>query len=135
MRASVGSKGGGGITGTSPRASKAREAPRTSTTSTGLTKATKKDLIDTKAFAGVSSSIDKVSESTHVASDTAKQYAGMMGIAVDKNGVAAVSAKTLATAVSTVSKAYANASQSGDEYLKALNTFSGRPVRLRTGPR
>jgi ABC-type Fe3+-hydroxamate transport system substrate-binding protein len=63
---------------------------------TQLTKATKKDLIDTKAFAGVSSSIDKVSESTHVASDTAKQYAGMMGIAVDKNGVAAVSSKTLA---------------------------------------
>ena len=92
--------------------------------SKGLTDAIKKDLSDTKAFAGVSSSIDKVSQSTQVGSKTAQTYAQMLGIVVDKNGVAAVSAATLQAAVDTVSKAYNTATQAGSDFLGALNSFS-----------
>jgi hypothetical protein len=90
----------------------------------GLIDAVKKDLIDTKALSGVSASIDKVSQSTMVAAGTATTYAQMLGIAVDKNGVAAVSSDTLAKAVQTVSDAYANSTQTGDGFLAALNSFS-----------
>lgn len=89
-----------------------------------LTKAAQRDLTDTKAFAGVSSSIDKVSASSVVGSDTAKAYAQMLGIVVDKNGIAAVSSKTLDNAIKTVSSAYAEGTQTGQEFLSELQTFS-----------
>ncbi|MCW2496351.1 phage tail tape measure protein, partial [Jatrophihabitans sp.] len=89
-----------------------------------LSKTAESDLLNTATFAGASSSIDKVSQSTQVGSQAAQQYAEMLGIAVDKNGIAAVSSKILAAAVSEVSGAYAGASQTADAFLGALNTFA-----------
>jgi hypothetical protein len=89
-----------------------------------LSKSARKDLLDTKTFAGVSSSIDKVSQSTRVSSDTAKRYAEMTGIIIDKNGIAAVSQQKLSAAVAAVSSAYAHATQTGDAFLSAEATFS-----------
>lgn len=96
-----------------------------------LTKTAQKDLVDTKAFAGVSSSIDQVtasidtsSQASMVSSKAAASYAGMLGIVVDSNGIASVSSAVLTKAVTTVGTAFNTTTATGNTFLAAMNTFS-----------
>lgn len=90
-----------------------------------LTKAQRKEIANLKSFGQASVAIQNVAQTTHLASKTAQDYAGMLGFVADKNGVVVGSAKKVEAAVQTVSDAYDNATQSGDEFLSALKSFSG----------
>lgn len=79
---------------------------------------------NTRAQAAVKDAIQKTTTSTQLGTDAAKQYATMAGLVVDKNGIVATSQATVNTAVDNVSRAYNTATESGDAYLAALDTFS-----------
>jgi TP901 family phage tail tape measure protein len=90
----------------------------------GLTDAAKKDLLDSKTFGIAAASIDQVSQTTQVATKVGQQYAEMLGFQFNQNGITNHSSKDLAAAINTVTNAYANATQTGDQFLSALSTFS-----------
>jgi TP901 family phage tail tape measure protein len=89
-----------------------------------LSAAEQKDFDDTQAYTKHASAIQKVALATKVGTPLLKQYATMMGIVVDDNGIAAVSQAALGKAVDTVSTAYTRATATGSEYLAAVNSFA-----------
>lgn len=111
-----------GLTKTGQAAQKALDALNQQ--HSALTQAQQDEITQLKTFGMTATAIDQVTQSTHVASDAAATYAQMVGIAVDKNGVAAVSADKLEAAINTVSSAYNTASATGDGFLSALQSFA-----------
>lgn len=89
-----------------------------------LTEAQRKELKELAAFGTAAVPIQQVSNSTHLASQTAQQYAQMLGFTVTKNGDVIGSSAEVNKAVRTVADAYNTATTAGSGFLDALASFS-----------
>jgi TP901 family phage tail tape measure protein len=92
--------------------------------SNALTKNQIKEIATYKSLGMVAVAVDEVGSKLGIGSDAVKKYAGMLGLAVTKNGDLVNATKANQQAILAVSKAYDTATQSGNDFLTAEESFS-----------